>query len=173
MRTGYAQLPLHTGKAPAWLFSRMVRLSREILGHLVADQGPDGVLRRMSDPFWFQSFGCVLGFDWHSSGVTTTVCGAVKEAIRGRQADFGFWVAGGKGKASRLTPAEIVAACAVTGSHPDPLVRASRLAAKVDNSAVQDGYRLYQHTFIFQPDGRWCIVQQGLKDANQMARHYH
>jgi hypothetical protein len=173
MRTGYAHLPLHTGKAPAWLFSRMVRLSHEILGHIVADQGPEEVLRRMSDPFWFQSFGCVLGFDWHSSGVTTTVCGAVKEAVRGHAADFGFFVAGGKGKTSRLTPAEILSSCEAVGSNPAPLVQASKLAAKVDNSAVQDGYQLYQHTFLFLPDGRWCIVQQGMNDANQMARRYH
>jgi hypothetical protein len=173
MRTGYAHLPLHTGKAPAWLFSRMVRLSREVLGHIVAEYGSEEVLRRLSDPFWFQSFGCVLGFDWHSSGVTTTVCGAVKEAVRGQQSDFGFYVAGGKGKTSRLTPAEVTSACEVLGSDPAPLVHASRLAAKVDNSAVQDGYQLYQHTFIFLPDGRWCVVQQGMNEANHMARRYH
>jgi uncharacterized protein len=173
VRTGFAHLPLHGGKAPAWLFSRMVRLSREILAHVVAEHGADDVLRRLSDPFWFQSFGCVLGFDWHSSGVTTTVCGAVKEAVRGREADFGFYVAGGKGKTSRLTPAEVTAACETIGREPAPLVRASRLAAKVDNAAVQDGYQLYQHTFLFLPDGRWSVVQQGMNGGTQTARRYH
>jgi hypothetical protein len=115
----------------------------------------------------------VLGFDWHSSGVTTTVCGALKEAVKGRQADFGFYVAGGKGRTSRLTPSEVSAACEALGSDPAPLVQASRLAAKVDNSAVQDGYQLYQHTFIFLPDGRWCVVQQGMNDSTSMARRYH
>ena len=110
-RTGVASLPLHSGRAPPWLFGRMVRLARAILGHLVAEYGTEEVLRRLSDPFWFQAFGCVLGFDWHSSGVTTTVCGALKEAVKGRQADLGLYVAGGKGATSRKTPAEILAAC--------------------------------------------------------------
>jgi hypothetical protein len=173
MRTGYAHLPLHGGKAPRWLFSRMIRLSREILGHIVAEDGAEEVLRRLSDPFWFQSFGCVLGFDWHSSGVTTTVCGAVKEAIRGQEREFGFHVAGGKGRTSRLTPSEVTAACETLGRDPVPLVHASKLAAKVDNAAVQDGYQLYQHTFIFLPDGRWCVVQQGMNGTTKTARRYH
>jgi len=173
MRTGSAHLPLHGGRAPAWLFSRMVRLSREILGHIVAEHGSDDVLRRLSDPFWFQAFGCVLGFDWHSSGVTTTVCGAVKEAVRGHEKDFGFYVAGGKGRTSRLTPGEVTTACDALGRDPAPLVRASRLTAKVDNSAVQDGYQIYQHTFLFLPDGRWSVVQQGMNPATSMARRYH
>src|ERR687896_2688385 len=105
-QTGIAHLPLHGGKAPPWLFQRMVRLGREIVRLIVEDKGPEEVLRRISDPYWFQSLGCVLGFDWHSSGVTTTVCGALKEALRGRQADFGLYVAGGKGGTSRKTPAE-------------------------------------------------------------------
>ena len=151
----------------------MVRLSHEILAHIIADQGPEEVLRRLSDPFWFQSFGCVLGFDWHSSGVTTTVCGAVKEAVRGRELDFGFYVAGGKGRTSRLTPSEVTAACEALGRDPAPLVHASRLAAKVDNAAVQDGYQLYQHTFFFLPDGRWSIVQQGMNGTTKTARRYH
>ena len=172
-RTGVASLPLHTGRAPPWLFGRMVRLAREILAHLVAEYGPEEVLRRLSDPFWFQAFGCVLGFDWHSSGVTTTVCGALKEAVRGRQADFGLHVAGGKGGTSRRTPAEITAACEVLSREPDPLVKASRLAAKVDNTAVQDGHQLYHHTFVFTPTGSWCVVQQGMSDRTRTARRYH
>src|SRR2546421_10531233 len=138
-RTGYATLPLDGGKAPAWLFSRMVLLSREILAHIVEEYGAQEVLRRLSDPFWFQAFGCVLGFDWHSSGVTTTVCGAVKESLRDTGAEWGLFAAGGKGAASRKTPAQILSACDHLGREPEALVHASRTAAKVDNAAVQDG----------------------------------
>jgi hypothetical protein len=168
-RTGVASLPLHTGRAPPWLFGRMVRLAREILSHLVAEYGADEVLRRLSDPFWFQALGCVLGFDWHSSGVTTTVCGALKEAVRDRQADFGLYVAGGKGGTSRRTPAEIVAACEALARAPDALIKASKLAAKVDNTAVQDAHQLYHHTFVFTPSGSWCVVQQGMSDRPRTA----
>src|SRR4026209_1081120 len=148
-RTGYASLPLHGGKAPAWLFSRMVLLSREILSHIVQEYGAREVLRRMSDPFWFQAFGCVLGFDWHSSGVTTTVCGAVKEGLKDIDRDMGFFAAGGKGNASRKTPQQIAEICAHRGRDPQGLVYASRTAAKVDSAAVQDGYQLYHHVFFF------------------------
>jgi hypothetical protein len=172
-RTGLAELPLHGGKAPPWLFGRMVLLAREILGHLVAEHGSDELLRRLADPFWFQALGCVLGFDWHSSGVTTTTCGALKEAVRGREADFGFYVAGGKGAVSRKTPAEITATCDALSREPEVLVRASKLAAKVDNTALQDGYQLYHHCFVFTPAGSWCVVQQGMSDANRTARRYH
>jgi hypothetical protein len=151
----------------------MVILSREIAGHIVAESGAEEVLRRLSDPFWFQAFGCVLGFDWHSSGVTTTVCGALKEGIRGAEKDFGFYVAGGKGATSRKTPQEVTAAFERLSRDPAPLVHASRTAAKVDNSAVQDGYQLYHHAFFFTPGGKWCVVQQGMSDANGMARRYH
>jgi hypothetical protein len=151
----------------------MVLLSREILTHIVEEYGAREVLRRLSDPFWFQAFGCVLGFDWHSSGVTTTVCGALKEAVRGRQADFGLYVAGGKGATSRKTPAEILAACEALSLEPEPLVTASKLAAKVDNTAVQDGHQLYHHSFVFTPAGSWCVVQQGMSDASRTARRYH
>src|SRR5438067_8093898 len=170
-RTGYAHLPLHGAKAPRWLFERMVLLSREIIVFLVSEFGAEEVLRRLSDPYWFQAFGCVLGFDWHSSGVTTTVCGALKEGLR--DVDAGIIVAGGKGATSRKTPAEITAACERLGRDPQPLVYASRISAKVDNSAVQDGYQLYHHAFIFTPAGQWCIVQQGMNDVNSMARRYH
>ena len=172
-RTGFAHLPLHNGKAPRYLFERMVPLSREIVIFLVTEFGREDVLRRLSDPYWFQAFGCVLGFDWHSSGLTTTVCGALKEGLRGLEKDLGIYVAGGKGAASRKTPAEITAACEGIGRDPQPLVYASRISAKVDNSAVQDGYQLYHHSFVFTPQGQWCIVQQGMSDANAMARRYH
>ncbi len=172
-RTGYASLPLHGGKAPAWLFSRMVRLSREILAHLVEAQGPGEVLRRLSDPYWFQAFGCVLGFDWHSSGVTTTVCGAIKESLRGPGVEWGLFAAGGKGGASRKSPLQIAAACEAIGRDPAPLVHASRTAAKVDSAAVQDGYQLYHHVFLFTSGGDWCVVQQGMNGETSTARRYH
>ncbi len=172
-RTGTAQLPLHGGRAPAWLFSRMVKLAREITIHIVSEYGSDEMLRRMSDPFWFQAFGCVLGFDWHSSGVTTTVTGAVKEGVRGLEHDLRFHAGGGKGAVSRNTPAEITLACDRLSIDPRPLVYASRMSAKVDSAAVQDGYQLYHHAFFFTPAGGWCVVQQGMNDANGMARRYH
>jgi hypothetical protein len=172
-RTGFAHLPLHNGKAPAWLFQRMVPLAREIVIFLAGEFSRDEVLRRLSDPYWFQAFGCVLGFDWHSSGLTTTVCGALKEALRDAGPELGLYVAGGKGASSRKTPDEITAACERLGRDPTPLVYASRLSAKVDNSAVQDGYQLYHHSFVFTAEGKWCIVQQGMSDETAMARRYH
>jgi hypothetical protein len=172
-RTGFAHLPLHDGKAPRYLFERMVPLSREIVIFLASEFGREEVLRRLSDPYWFQAFGCVLGFDWHSSGLTTTVCGALKEGLRPVEKDLGIFVAGGKGATSRKTPAEITTACDHLGCDPQPLVYASRISAKVDNSAVQDGYQLYHHSFVFTPEGQWCIVQQGMSDATSMARRYH
>jgi hypothetical protein len=172
-RTGFAQLPLHGGKAPTYLFQRMVPLSREIVLFIAGEFGREEVLRRLSDPFWFQAFGCVLGFDWHSSGLTTTVCGALKEGLRGTERELGICVAGGKGATSRKTPGEITAACERLGSDPDPLVYASRISAKVDNAAVQDGYQLYHHSFVFTDGGHWCIVQQGMSDETAMARRYH
>jgi hypothetical protein len=171
--TGFASLPLHGGKAPAWLFGRMVRLSREIVIYLASEYGTREILRRLSDPFWFQAFGCVLGFDWHSSGVTTTVCGAVKEGLKDIDSELGFFAAGGKGGVSRKTPQQIVDACERIGREAQPLVYASRTAAKVDSAAVQDGYQLYHHVFFFTTAGDWCVVQQGMSDASRTARRYH
>ena len=171
--TGYASLPLHGGKAPAWLFGRMVRLSREIILYLASEYSTREVLRRLSDPFWFQAFGCVLGFDWHSSGVTTTVCGAIKEGLKDVDRELGLFVAGGKGRTSRKAPQEIADACDFVGRDAAPLVYASRTAAKVDSAAVQDGYQLYHHAFFFTAHGDWCVVQQGMCDDNRMARRYH
>jgi len=171
--TGLASLPLHGGKAPPWLFGRMVRLSREIVIYLASEYGTGDVLRRLSDPFWFQAFGCVLGFDWHSSGVTTTVCGAVKEGLKDVDRAIGFFAAGGKGTASRKTPQQIADVCDRIGRDAQPLVYASRTAAKVDSAAVQDGYQLYHHVFFFTASGEWCVVQQGMSDASRMARRYH
>ncbi len=173
MRTGFSQLPLHAGKAPRWLFQRMTLLAREIVCHLVDEYGAEGALKRLADPFWFQAFGCVLGFDWHSSGVTTTTCGAVKEGIKGLEHELGLYAAGGKGKVARKTPQEIDVICEKTGYDAGKLIKASRLSAKVDSSAVQDGYQLYHHAFFFTTYGRWCVVQQGMNDSNGMARRYH
>lgn len=151
----------------------MVRLSREIVIYLTSEYGSSEVLRRLSDPFWFQAFGCVLGFDWHSSGVTTTVCGAVKEGIADIDHELGFFAVGGKGATSRKAPAQIQAACDRMGRDPGPLVYASRTSAKVDSAAVQDGYQLYHHVFFFTREGEWSVVQQGMSDKTGMARRYH
>lgn len=173
MRTGSADLPLHTGRAPAWLFERMAGLAREMTLAIVAEEGARGVLTRLSDPFWFQAFGCVLGFDWHSSGVTTTVCGALKEGLKPVAPEIDLYVTGGKGRTSRRTPLEIERICERLGRDPEPLVSASRLSAKVDSSAVQDGHQVYQHSFLFTADGSWSVVQQGMNEATGMARRYH
>jgi hypothetical protein len=172
-RTGIANLPLHHGKAPRWLFDRMVQLAREMTIAIVSEFGPEEMLRRLSHPYWFQAFGCILGFDWHSSGVTTTLCGALKEALKGIERDLGLFIAGGKGKTSRRTPSEIETWGEKIALNPVPLVYASRMSAKVDSSAVQDGYQLYHHTFLFTPRGSWTVIQQGMNDKNRYARRYH
>jgi hypothetical protein len=172
-RTGTADLPLHGGRAPAWLFSRMTRLARALVLAMREDAPPSALLGRLSDPYWFQAFGCLLGFDWHSSGVTTTVCGALKMGLRGLEADVGLFVAGGKGATSRKTPAEIARAAESLGRDLSALDYASRMAAKVDSAGVQDGYTLYHHTFVFTPDAEWAVIQQGMSDATRYARRYH
>ena len=172
-KTGIAYLPLHYGKAPRWLFDRMVKLAREITIAIVADFGSEEMLRRLSHPYWFQAFGCILGFDWHSSGVTTTLCGALKEGIKGLEQDMGLFIAGGKGRTSRRTPSEIEDWGEKTSLNPAPLVYASRMSAKVDSSAVQDGYQLYHHTFLFTSTGSWTVIQQGMNEVNRYARRYH
>jgi len=171
--TGIANLPLHYGAAPRWLFERMVKLAREITIVIISDFGPDEMLHRLSHPYWFQEFGCVLGFDWHSSGVTTTLCGALKEGIKGLEKDLGFFVAGGKGGTSRKTPSELESWGGIIGLNPEPLVYASRMSAKVDNNAIQDGYQLYHHNFFFTAKGNWAVVQQGMNETNHYARRYH
>ncbi len=162
-RTGVVNLPLHGGKAPRWLFNRMVNLAGEITEVLIYEYGQDEFLRRISDPYWFQAFGCVLGFDWHSSGVTTTACGALKVAIDPEK--HGIKIAGGKGKTSRKTLDEIEETSSIfslSTQKTDELIYSSRMSAKVDNTCVQDGYQLYHHCFIFTEDGKWAVVQQGM-----------
>jgi hypothetical protein len=173
MKTGSAYLPLHYGKAPSWLFQRMKRLSRELTICIVDEWGPDEMIRKLSDPHWFQAFGCTLGFDWHSSGLTTTVCGALKEGVHGIERELGLFIAGGKGRASRKTPSQIETFCADASLDPKPLVYASKMSAKVDNTALQDGYQLYHHTFLFSTTGTWGVVQQGMNDQTRYARRYH
>jgi len=169
-----AQLPLHDGKAPACLFNKMVRLAGAIVMAIVDSFGAEEMLRRLSDPWWFQAFGCVLGFDWHSSGVTTVTCGALKEASQVYGCDLGIFVTGGKGATGRKTPEEISKiAERVDLKMADRLIYASRMAAKVDSSCVQDGFDLYHHSFIFTKSGSWSVVQQGMNPAVQMARRYH
>ncbi len=172
-RTGTAILPLHGGRAPRWLFERMTRLAGAIMSYMVEELGQDETVYRFSDPYWFQSLGCVLGFDWHSSGVTTTTCGAVKEALKDR-VDLGIFAAGGKGAASRRTPQEIEEHAERAGvANAAVLVHASRMSAKVDNNALQDGYQIYHHFFLFTERGDWVVVQQGMNEANGYARRYH
>jgi len=174
MKTGIVNLPLHGGKAPYWLFEKMERLSREIMLAIVSEMGPMEFIRKISDPLWFQAFGCVLGFDWHSSGVTTTVCGAIKEAARNLSEDLGFYVAGGKGAASRKTPFEIESCAEKEGRDFSSLVYASKITAKVDSSVLQDGYQLYHHTFFYTKSGdNWAVIQQGMNEDTKYARRYH
>ncbi|RKY38628.1 MAG: DUF763 domain-containing protein [Candidatus Omnitrophota bacterium] len=172
MRVGVADLPLHYGKTPAWLFSRMELLAGEIITVIVKEYSAQEFLRRLADPFWFQAFGCCLGFDWHSSGLTTTVCAAIKSALKDRGKELGIFVAGGKGKTSRQTPQEIAEIGEKSWvDSPEQLIYASRLSAKVDNNALQDGYQLYHHSFFFTSEGKWAVVQQGMYE--HWARRYH
>lgn len=176
MKTGTANLPLHWGSTPPWLFEMMTKLAREITIAIVDQHGVDQFLSRLSNPVWFQSFGCVLGFDWHSSGLTTTTCGALKESLRPLQKDLGLFIAGGKGKTSRKTPEEIERIGEwfdIPLYDTSRLVYASRISAKVDNNALQDGYQLYHHTFFFTPKGKWAVVQQGMRPEIHWARRYH
>ncbi len=173
MKQGYANLPLHGGKAPSWLFKRMKVLAGSIAELMAIEFGPEAVLDKLSDPFWFQCLGCVLGFDWHSSGLTTTTCGALKEGIRGREHELGLFICGGKGAASRKTPDQILRFSETAGTDGDRLVYASRLSAKVDSSALQDGFQVYQHSFFFTAAGSWSVVQQGMNGDSGWARRYH
>ncbi len=172
-RTGYADLPLHVGTVPRWLADRMMQLGTQIVEALLIEYGKGEVLRRLSDPLWFQSLGAVLGMDWHSSGITTSVMYALKRGINPRAREFGLCVCGGRGKYSRKTPEELLYLGDATGLDGDALVRTSRLCAKVDGNAVQDGFQLYQHNFILSDEGDWAVVQQGMNARTKTARRYH
>ena len=169
----HADLPLHYGKVPPWLADRMSLLGGAIIENIAMDYGKDAVLQKLSDPFWFQAFGCVLGMDWHSSGITTSVMGALKRALNPRFRDLGIYIAGGKGKHSMKTPQELLMLADRTGLNGTELVKSSKLTAKVDNNAIQDGFQLYLHTFVVTDKGDWAVIQQGMNDANGMARRYH
>jgi hypothetical protein len=172
-RTGSATLPLHSGRAPKWLFERMAELAPAIAEVMVLEHGRAEFLRRLSDPHWFQAFGCVLGFDWHSSGVTTTVCGALKEGLAKRQNEIGIFVAGGKGKTSRRTPLELIQYGQRANVDGARLAYNSRMAAKVDSAAIQDGFGIYHHSFFVSNEGEWAVVQQGMRGGDGTARRYH
>jgi uncharacterized protein len=172
-RAGTADLPLHGGRVPEWLATRMAKLGAIVAEAIVAEYGRDEFLRRLSSPFWFQSFGAVMGMDWHSSGITTSVIGALKRGLKPLERELGVYVCGGRGRHSRKTPAELVAIGERVGFDGAALAQASRLVAKVDSAAVQDGFELYLHGFIVAEDGHWVVVQQGMKDATNTARRYH
>ncbi len=174
LKTGTTNLPLHGGKAPRWLFKRMVKLSGSIAEVIVDEYSQTEFLKRLSDPYWFQAFGCVLGFDWHSSGLTTTLTGALKEGIDSQE--IGIAVCGGKGKMSRKSPIEITKKgelFSLGTKRIERLKYSSRISAKVDNAALQDGYNLYHHAFFFDEKGNWTVVQQGMNPGNKYARRYH
>ncbi len=173
MERRLAELPLHGGKAPRWLFQRMKRLAREIISLFLIEGRADELIRNLADPYWFQSLGCVLGFDWHSSGLTTTTGAALKEGLRELSPESGLFIVGGKGKTALNTPEEIKRLADKSGFDADRWINISRLVARVDNNAVQDGYQLYFHLLVFTEDGRWGIVQQGMNTDNRYARRYH
>jgi len=173
---GIATFTLDYGKCPRWLFERMVKLGRQMIYAILAEEGPEGFVKRIADPVWFQSLGTVLAFDWNASGLTTILTAALKEAIRGREKDFGIFICGGKGKTSRKTPEEIknwAERLTFTEDSTRALVYNSRMAAKVDNSLIQDGFQIYHHSFFFTKSGAWAVVQQGMNIQNQTARRYH
>lgn len=172
-RSGTADLPLHTGYIPKWLADRMSSMAAAITEAVITEYGQEEFLRRLSDPFWFQSFGTVMGMDWHSSGITTSVMGALKSAINPRSRELGIYVCGGKGKNSLKAPAELLNIGSRTGLNATELIRCSRLTAKVDNTAIQDGFQLYTHSFILSASGSWSVVQQGMQRAGTLARRYH
>lgn len=172
-QSGTADLPLHYGHVPPWLAERMGRLGLAIVEALVMEFGKAEVLRRLSDPFWFQSLGAVMGMDWHSSGITTSVMGALKRKVNPLSKELGIYICGGKGKLSRQTPHELQQIGNITGLNGDELTRCSRLSAKVDNTAMQDGFQIYLHHFIVSNDGHWAVVQQGMNNHSGMARRYH
>jgi hypothetical protein len=172
-RSGTADLPLHGGHVPPWLAERMTLLGTAITECVVASQGPSELLTRISDPFWFQALGCVMGMDWHSSGITTSVMGALKRGLNPRFHELGITICGGRGKHSKRTPAELQDFALRTGLNGDHLARTSRLTARIDNNAIADGFQLYLHSFVIHKSGEWAVIQQGRNEENRLARRYH
>jgi hypothetical protein len=172
-RSGVADLPLHGGRVPPWLAERMVTLGTAIVESVIYHYGQPALLARISDPFWFQALGSVMGMDWHSSGITTSVLGALKKGLNPRAHELGIYVCGGRGRQSRQTPQELTEIAQRTGLDGESLVRTSRLTARVDNNAIADGFQIYLHSFLLTAGGDWAIVQQGMNDASGLARRYH
>jgi hypothetical protein len=171
--SGTADIPLHGGRVPTWLAERMTKLGTAISENIVLNYGTSELLSRLSDPFWFQALGCVMGMDWHSSGITTSVLGALKRGLNPKSRELGIYICGGRGRHSRNTPAELRAVSEFIGLDGDALVRTSRLTAKIDNNAIADGFQLYLHNFLVTASGEWVVVQQGMNDATGFARRYH
>lgn len=172
-RSGFADLPLHGGRVPAWLAERMTKLGTAIAETIVHQYGQSELLTRLSDPFWFQAFGSVMGMDWHSSGITTSVLGALKRGLNPRANELGIHICGGRGKHSRNTPDELRVVADRRGLDGEDLVRTSRLTARIDNNAIADGFQIYLHSFIVSQSGEWAVVQQGLNERSGTARRYH
>ncbi|WP_345953500.1 DUF763 domain-containing protein [Mucilaginibacter sp. PAMB04168] len=172
-RSGKADLPLHYGFVPPWLAERMAKLGLAVVETMVMEYGNTAVLSKLSDPFWFQSLGAVMGMDWHSSGITTSVMGALKRAVNPHAKELGIYICGGKGKHSTQTPNELMKLSETTGLDGNYLVRCSKLSAKVDNTAVQDGFQLYTHNFVVNSAGQWTVIQQGMNTQTRVARRYH
>lgn len=172
-RSGVADLPLHGGRVPQWLAQRMTQLGTAIAEAIIRDYGTSMFLSRLSDPFWFQALGSVMGMDWHSSGITTSVMGALKRGLTPRAGDLGLYICGGRGRFSRNTPQELRTIADRRGFDGEALVRISRLTARTDNNAIADGFQIYLHSFIVTASGEWAVVQQGLNDYSGMARRYH
>jgi uncharacterized protein len=172
-RSGVADLPLHGGRVPPWLAERMTKLGTAITENIIHHYGTTSFLSKLSDPFWFQAFGAVMGMDWHSSGITTSVMGALKRGLAPRADELGLYICGGRGRFSRNTPNELRAIAERRGFDADALVRTSRLTARVDNNAIADGFQIYLHSFVVTSQGEWAVVQQGLNDQNGLARRYH
>jgi hypothetical protein len=172
-RSGHADLPLHGGRVPPWLAQRMTALGSAISEAILRHYGASELLSRLSDPFWFQAFGTVMGMDWHSSGITTSVLGALKRGLNPRAGELGIYVCGGRGRHSRNTPSELRGIAERTGLDGEALVRCSRLTARVDNNAVADGFQIYLHGFIVTREGEWAVVQQGMNTDSRLARRYH
>ena len=172
-RSGTADLPLHGGRVPPWLAARMTELGTAIAEQVILNYGQSEFLTRLSDPFWFQAYGAVMGMDWHSSGITTSVLGALKRGINPRFSELGLMVCGGRGRHSVRTPDELRAFSQKTGLDGDALARTSRLTARIDNNAVADGFQLYLHSFVVTQSGEWAVVQQGMNPDSHLARRYH
>lgn len=172
-RSGTADLPLHGGRVPQWLAERMTKLGTAITETIIYHYGSSAFLSRLSDPFWFQALGAVMGMDWHSSGITTSVMGALKRGLGPHADELGIYICGGRGRSSRNTPQELRPIADRRGFNGDALVRASRLTARVDNNAIADGFQIYLHSFVLAANGEWAVVQQGLNDRSGMARRYH